>query len=84
MFLAPVELALADEALYVQASKVRQQEVTFMPLTRSFFDTVRARAERDPAFREALFAEAMQALLQGDIDSARSALLHVHQCHVGA
>ena len=36
-----------------------------MPLTRNFRDTVRARAEREPAFRRALFQEAVQALLQG-------------------
>jgi hypothetical protein len=45
-----------------------------MPLTRNFRDTVRARAERDPAFREALFCEAVQALLQGDTDDGRAAL----------
>jgi hypothetical protein len=45
-----------------------------MPLTRNFLDTVRARAERDPAFREALFAEAMRALLQGDLDGGRATL----------
>lgn len=43
-------------------------------MTRSFRDTVRAMAERDPAFREALFQEAVQALLQGDTDRGRSAL----------
>ena len=45
-----------------------------MPLTRNFRDTVHARAERDPAFREALFCEAMQALLQGETDDGRGAL----------
>jgi hypothetical protein len=45
-----------------------------MPLTRDFRDTVRARAERDPAFREALFCEAVQALLQGDANDGRAAL----------
>ncbi|MBR0965939.1 transcriptional regulator [Bradyrhizobium diazoefficiens] len=45
-----------------------------MPLTHSFRDTIRARAERDPAFREALFLEAMQGLLQGDTDYGRTAL----------
>ena len=37
-----------------------------MPLTRNFRDTVRARAEREPAFRRALFQEAVQTLLQGE------------------
>ncbi|MDE2376738.1 MAG: transcriptional regulator [Bradyrhizobium sp.] len=45
-----------------------------MPLTHDFRETVRERAKRDPAFREALFQEAMQALLQGDVDYGRSAL----------
>jgi DNA-binding phage protein len=45
-----------------------------MPLTHSFRETIRARAERDPAFREALFQDAMQGLLQGDTDYGRTAL----------
>lgn len=45
-----------------------------MPLTRNFRTTVRARAERDPAFREALFQEAVQALLKGDTDDGRATL----------
>jgi len=45
-----------------------------MPLTRDFRDTVRKRAKRDPAFREALFQEAVQALLQGNTDDGRATL----------
>jgi DNA-binding phage protein len=45
-----------------------------MPLTRDFRDTVRARAARDPAFREALFQEAVQALLKGETDDGRATL----------
>ena len=45
-----------------------------MALTRDFRETVRKRAERDPAFREALFQEAMQALLQGNTDDGRATL----------
>ena len=45
-----------------------------MPLTRDFRETVQARAARDPAFREAMFQEAVEALLQGDVDDGRSAL----------
>ena len=45
-----------------------------MPLTRSFNTTVRERANRDPAFRAALFGEAVQALLGGDLDTAKAAL----------
>lgn len=45
-----------------------------MALTRDFRDTVRKRAERDPAFREALFQEAVQALLAGNIADGRATL----------
>lgn len=45
-----------------------------MALTRSFRDTVQARATRDPAFRQALFQEAVQVLLEGDLASGRSGL----------
>jgi DNA-binding phage protein len=45
-----------------------------MPLTRSFNETIRERATRDPAFRAALFSEAVQALLAGDLDTAKAAL----------
>ncbi len=37
-----------------------------MALTRNFRDTVHKRAEREPTFREALFREAVQALLAGN------------------
>jgi DNA-binding phage protein len=45
-----------------------------MPLTKDFRQTVRARAARDTPFRRALFQEAVQALLQGDIDAGRAAM----------
>jgi DNA-binding phage protein len=45
-----------------------------MVLTRSFKDTVKARADRDPAFRDALFAEAMDALLAGDVEIGKAIL----------
>jgi DNA-binding phage protein len=45
-----------------------------MALTRSFKDTVKARADRDPAFRDALLAEGMDALLAGDVDTGKAIL----------
>ena len=45
-----------------------------MPLTRSFRETVQARARRDVKFRQCLLAEAMQALLDGNLDDGRAAL----------
>jgi DNA-binding phage protein len=54
-----------------------------MALTRSFKDTVQARATRDPAFRQALFQEATQVLLEGDLASGRSALRDYINATVG-
>ncbi len=45
-----------------------------MPLTGDFRQTVRARATRDPAFRMALFEQAVQTLLQDDFDAGRAAI----------
>jgi DNA-binding phage protein len=38
-----------------------------MSLTREFKDTVKARADRDPAFRKAMIAEALSCFVEGDI-----------------
>lgn len=45
-----------------------------MALTRDFKETVRARAQTDPSFRLALIEEAVESLLEGDIDSGKSIL----------
>ena len=45
-----------------------------MPLTRSFKEFVKSRIEQDAKFRQALFAEAVQALIGGDVDTAKSVL----------
>jgi len=45
-----------------------------MPLTKSFRATVQARARRDVKFRQALLAEAMQSLLDGNVEEGRAAL----------
>jgi len=45
-----------------------------MVLTRSFKETVQARVQRDPAFREALLAEGVDALLAGDVDTGKAVL----------
>jgi len=45
-----------------------------MPLTRDFKETVKARAERDAAFREALLTEAVEMLLAGEIETGKAIL----------
>jgi DNA-binding phage protein len=45
-----------------------------MVLTRSFKDYVKAKVQSDSAFRQALFQEAVQTLISGDVDTARAVL----------
>ncbi len=45
-----------------------------MALTREFKDTIAARVGRDPAFREALLREGIEALLAGNVATGRSVL----------
>jgi DNA-binding phage protein len=45
-----------------------------MALTRSFKETIKARAERDPAFRAALLTEAVELLLAGDVEGGKGVL----------
>src|SRR5882757_8241355 len=54
-----------------------------MLLTRDFRRTVQTRATRDPAFRKALFQEAVQSLLQGDVDAGRAAMRDYINATVG-
>lgn len=42
-----------------------------MALTRDFRDTVKARADRDQAFRLGLYQEGVQAIVEGDFGTAR-------------
>ena len=45
-----------------------------MPPTRDFKETVQARAQRDPTFREGLLKEGVQCLLAGDVDVGKIVL----------
>lgn len=45
-----------------------------MALTRDFKDTIRARANRDPAFRKALLREAIEHFIAGDVESGKMIL----------
>ncbi len=42
-----------------------------MVLTRDFRETVRTRAQRDPAFRRALLEEGVACMLAGDIETGK-------------
>jgi len=54
-----------------------------MPLTRSFKETVKARAERDPDFRVALFKEAIEQMLSGDLETGKAVLRDYINATVG-
>lgn len=45
-----------------------------MVLTRSFKETIQARMERDPTFREELLKEGVECLLSGDVDAGKAVL----------
>jgi DNA-binding phage protein len=54
-----------------------------MALTRSFKETVKARAERDRAFRAALLTEAIEQMLSGDVDTGKAVLRDYINATVG-
>ncbi len=54
-----------------------------MPLTADVRDTVKARAESDPAFRAGLYQEAVQAILDGEFGTAKILLRDFIDATVG-
>lgn len=54
-----------------------------MALTRDFKETIQARVRRDPAFRKALFREAIESFLAGDVDTGKSVLRDFINATVG-
>ncbi|MBL4758723.1 MAG: transcriptional regulator [Rhizobiales bacterium] len=54
-----------------------------MVLTRNFRETVKARADRDPAFREALLVEAVELLLEGDVETGKAVLRNYINATIG-
>lgn len=45
-----------------------------MPLTHDFKETIRARAQKDPKFRQALLREATESYLHGDLETGKAVL----------
>ena len=54
-----------------------------MPLTHDFKETVRARAQRDPKLRQALLREAVECILNGDLDTSMAVLRDYVNATVG-
>lgn len=54
-----------------------------MALTRDFKETIRARVERDPKFRKELLREGVEAMLSGDVTTAKTILRDYINATVG-
>jgi DNA-binding phage protein len=74
--------AAAGRITNVANAAAHEREQT-MALTRSFRDTVQVRIQREPAFGQALFQEAVQLLMDGDIDTAKATLRDVINATIG-
>jgi len=54
-----------------------------MALTRDFKETIKARVERDPAFRRKLLIEGIESFLSGDVDTGKAILRDYINATVG-
>ncbi len=54
-----------------------------MALTRSFKETVKGRVQEDPAFRDALLAEGIDALLSGEVEVGKSIIRDLINATIG-
>ncbi len=54
-----------------------------MALTRDFKETIKARAQRDPAFRKELLREGIEAMLAGDVETGKTVLRDYINATVG-
>ena len=54
-----------------------------MALTHDFKDTIRARAQRDTDFRQALLVEAVEWILNGDLQTGKAVLRNYVNATVG-
>ena len=54
-----------------------------MALTHDFKESIRARAERDPGFRHALLREAVECIINGDLETGKAVLRDYVNATVG-
>jgi hypothetical protein len=54
-----------------------------MPLTRDFKETIQARVQKDPAFRNELLREGIECLLSGDLETGKAILRDYINATVG-
>jgi DNA-binding phage protein len=66
---------------HIQATKETGDSI--VPLTHDFKETIRARAQRDPYFRQALLREAVECVLNGDLATGKAVLRDYVNATVG-
>ena len=54
-----------------------------MPLTHDFKETIRARVQADPAFRQELLREAVESVINGDLPTGKAVLRDYVNATVG-
>ena len=54
-----------------------------MPLTKDFRETIRERAQEEPAFRRALLQEAIELMLSGDVTTGKALMRNYINATVG-
>ena len=54
-----------------------------MPLTHDFKETIRARAQQDPDFRQALLRESVECIINGDLETGKAVLRNYVNATVG-
>src|SRR6266568_7244281 len=74
-----MELRKRDHALKM---KTVMRE-TGMALTRDFKETIRARVQRDAAFRKELLREAVESFLSGDVETGKTVLRDYTNATIG-
>jgi DNA-binding phage protein len=67
----------------LQAAQETDYEVNDVALTRDFKETILARVQRDPRFRNALLKEGIEAFLAGDVDAGKAILRDYIKATVG-
>ncbi len=63
--------------------KRRKGRRSKLPLTRDFKETIKARVQRDPAFRRELLREGIEAMLAGDVETGKAVLRDYINATVG-
>ena len=62
---------------------IKRREGIDMPLNKDFDDEVKAQAQRDPDFRVGLLYEAIEVLLDGDLEKGKALLRHYINATIG-